>query len=431
MEQTDLLNRVDEILQRSKQNRRHEERQGEYRQESSARRIINAMSGQEQRQPKTAGQTETDLISLTAKYSRILEAGRDEAYRKKVEIEQLEQTKNDWKMRVEIIERKLAAEQQRQTEREVSLGKAASERESTARRINHLSEELQKMQAAVQDRLEEMEEADRDVVEEISRERNLYESVCMRIEQERQQFLQDLNEEFEEEKRQKESELYEAEQAIRQLSDANQSLREMYNDLKNGIVISLKATQERTLHEEHEQMIRIERDFQIDMTCILADIEALKKQESECKNKLSKANATLEDSRVSANKTIQNMKAAASDLNNKLRDQMSEAKQLESQMAKKEQAYQQLYDQIEKEEADYQNRLVNMKNEQEQIEHQQQETIERIKEHICKGVERLEKIEFATNEFIQENAKLKEKNERTVTNLKIGLEQLVKGVVVK
>ena len=85
-------------------------------------------------------------------------------------------------MRVEIIERKLAAEQQRQTEREVSLGKAASERESTARRINHLSEELQKMQAAVQDRLEEMEEADRDVVEEISRERNLYESVCMRIE---------------------------------------------------------------------------------------------------------------------------------------------------------------------------------------------------------------------------------------------------------
>ena len=214
MEQTDLLNRVDEILQRSRSHRRQEERYVEHKHESSARRILNAMNGQSV-QSKTAGQNETDLITLTSKYSRILEAGRDESYRKKVEIEQLEQTKNDWKMRVEILDRKLAAEQQRQTEREVSLGKAANERDSSIRRINHLSEELHKMQIAVQDRLVDMEEADTDVVEEIARERSLYESVCLMIEQERQQFLYDLNEEFEDEKRQKEAELYESEQTIR------------------------------------------------------------------------------------------------------------------------------------------------------------------------------------------------------------------------
>ena len=178
-------------------------------------------------------------------------------------------------------------------------------------------------------------------------------------------------------------------------------------------------------------MIRIERDFQIDMTCLVADSEGLKKQEIEYKSKLSQANSKLEETRIGANKTISHLKSTASDLGNKYKDQLSEMRLLEQQMIKKEQTYSQFYDQVEREEADYQNSLIKMKAEQEQIEQQQQQSTDRIKEHMAKGLERLEKIEFATNEFIQENAKLRIKNERTVTNLKVGLEELVKGVIVK
>lgn len=108
--------------------------------------------------------------------------------------------------------------------------------------------------------MREMEEADRDVKEEIERERSIYEGVCIRIEEEKNQFLADLTEEFEDEKREKEFELSDVEGEIRRLEDTIQRLKEVFTELKSGTSIQIKAVQDRTLQEEHEEMIRLDRE---------------------------------------------------------------------------------------------------------------------------------------------------------------------------
>lgn len=70
-----------------------------------------------------------------------------------------------------------------------------------------------------------------------------------------------------------------------------------------------------------------------------------------------------------------------------------------------------------------------MKEERDHQEMTQKDECDRIEEHIRLGKDRSEKIDFAINEFKQENIKLKEKNERTLANLKMGLDELVKGVL--
>ena len=64
-----------------------------------------------------------DLASLAARYSAELEKTSSQSYRNKVDIETLESARNDYKMKTEILERRLTNEAQRLMEKESTLSK--------------------------------------------------------------------------------------------------------------------------------------------------------------------------------------------------------------------------------------------------------------------------------------------------------------------
>ena len=64
-----------------------------------------------------------DLVSLAARYSTELQKTAAQGYRNKVDLETLESARNDWRMKAEILERRLTNEGQRLIEKEATLSK--------------------------------------------------------------------------------------------------------------------------------------------------------------------------------------------------------------------------------------------------------------------------------------------------------------------
>lgn len=64
-----------------------------------------------------------DIASLASKYSSSIDITMSLSYKQKVELEELESRKNDIKLKAEILEKRLNAETQKLTEKEICLTK--------------------------------------------------------------------------------------------------------------------------------------------------------------------------------------------------------------------------------------------------------------------------------------------------------------------
>lgn len=64
-----------------------------------------------------------DIAGLAARYSSNIDTTMNLSYKQKVELEELESRRNDLKLKTEILEKRLNAESQKLTEKEVSLTK--------------------------------------------------------------------------------------------------------------------------------------------------------------------------------------------------------------------------------------------------------------------------------------------------------------------
>lgn len=84
---------------------------------------------QEAGQPLKGGSSQSvnmysaDIASLAARYSSNIDTTMNISYKQKVELEELESRRNDLKLKTEILEKRLNAESQKLTEREISLSK--------------------------------------------------------------------------------------------------------------------------------------------------------------------------------------------------------------------------------------------------------------------------------------------------------------------
>ena len=277
------------------------------------------------------------------------------------------------------------------------------------------------MLSAVEERLRELQEADSEVRDEIEHERDLYSDVILRIEREKQEFLQDLREEFEDENREKLADLTEIEEDVSRDAHQVNMLKDLIVETKNGLASQLKSMAERTTAEEQRVYRELENEVQQELSQIQNETQEMKQIESEQRRKLTLANTKLEETRINASKVVLSFRNQLAEIRSQLRDTITQEKSLEQQFSKREQQYNSLYDTIEREEQEIQRSITGLQTSlAEMIEGQNQEG-ELIHEHIETGKQRLEKIIYAIGEFKQENAKLREKNERALSNLKSGL----------
>lgn len=289
--------------------------------------------------------------------------------------------------------------------------------------------ELEKMLTAVEERLRELKDAETEVSNEVEHERTLYNEVLVRIEREKQEFLQDLREEFEEESRDRLNELGLLEEEISRDNYQIGLLKDKIAEVKNISIIQSQLTTERTTAEEKQIYYDLEREVNLEMKEIQADIDDLKKLEGDYRRKLTLANSKLEETRVGATKVISNLRSQLSEARNQLRDAITQEKSLEQDFAKRENQYNSYYDTIEREDQENQRTFARLQTElTELVENQKQET-KLIEDHIHRGKAKLDEINFAIGEFIQENSKLREKTEKALSNLKLGLDELIKGIV--
>lgn len=285
------------------------------------------------------------------------------------------------------------------------------------------------MLSAVEERLRELQEADSEVRDEIEHERDLYSDVILRIEREKQEFLQDLREEFEDENREKLADLTEIEEDVSRDAHQVNMLKDLIVETKNGLASQLKSMAERTTAEEQRVYRELENEVQQELSQIQNETQEMKQIESEQRRKLTLANTKLEETRINASKVVLSFRNQLAEIRSQLRDTITQEKSLEQQFSKREQQYNSLYDTIEREEQEIQRSITGLQTSlAEMIEGQNQEG-ELIHEHIETGKQRLEKIIYAIGEFKQENAKLREKNERALSNLKSGLDGLIKGII--
>jgi chromosome segregation ATPase len=285
------------------------------------------------------------------------------------------------------------------------------------------------MLSAVEERLRELQEADSEVRDEIEHERDLYSDVMLRIEREKQEFLQDLREEFEDENREKLADLTEIEEDVSRDAHQVNMLKDLIVETKNGFASQLKSVAEKTTAEEQRVYRELENEVQQELSQIQNETQEMKQIESEQRRKLTLANTKLEETRINASKVVLSFRNQLAEIRSQLRDTITQEKSLEQQFSKREQQYNSLYDTIEREEQEIQRSITGLQTSlAEMIEGQNQEG-ELIHEHIETGKQRLEKIIYAIGEFKQENAKLREKNERALSNLKSGLDGLIKGII--
>lgn len=371
---------------------------------------------------------DSDLIGLAARYGNEIDVTLNLSYRQKVELEELESLRNDLRMKNEILEKKLHSEAQRLLEKEVSLSKVLTERDAQAKSVSFLSQELQNMNRSVEEGIRELRDSDKDVIDEMAHEKELFQEISFRIEKEKQEFLIDLKEEFEDEQREKIDQLSRAEAETAAAQRELEMLKDIFAQMKTDIAHQLHSLTESVRQEEVATTQRLEAEIGEDFSLVALEIEDLKKQEMEARKMLAAGNSKLEETRVNATKTIAALKVKQQEYRSEYRTVANEERHAHDAFTKKQHQYESLYSQAEKEEADLQRLIVKHGNEIAAMRSHQEEECMKIEAHIQTGQERLEKIEFAIGEFSSENVKLREKNKRTVDNLKMGLDDLVRGI---
>lgn len=309
------------------------------------------------------------------------------------------------------------------------MTQVAAECESLAHSVTHLRAEHQKMAMEVEERIADLVQADAEVTEEVERERNIFIDACRRIEQEKISFLQALRDDFEAESSEHATALSTAERDINRYNLELANLKDHLTHCKTQIAGRLQTQAERTTADEQAIYNEIETEVNQELVLIARETEEMKEEERSYRKKLHTVNSKLEETRGEATRVLSNLRSQLNDVRNKLREAITEEKTLENQFIKREQQYNSFYETVEKEEREIgaiamklQSDLVNL------VEEQERETI-KIEEHIEGGRAKLEKIIYAIGEFKQENAKLREKNEKALSNLKMGLDDLIRGIV--
>ncbi len=371
---------------------------------------------------------DADLISLAARYSGSLETSAALGYKQKLELEELESRKSDSKMRSDILQKKLESESARLLEKEISLSKVAKERDALLKNLHHLATELEKMTSGSEETIGELREANLRVSEDQEQQRELFSEITLSIEREKEDFLEEIRDDFEDLQREKLDDLARIESDIGRGMNEMRSLEAAMTELKNSLVHQMKAVVENTTREEQAAFASVENEILQRIAEACREAEEAKAAETELRRQLQSNSGKLEETRLDAGKFLADLRSTHAEAKKELQASRSEQSKLEALFRKREAAYDELYEQLRRDSDDLQARAVASKNEHESLARDAAEEVRRIEEHIEGGRQRLQKLQFAIAEFAQENQNLKLKNEKTLDNLRAGLDSLVKGL---
>lgn len=285
------------------------------------------------------------------------------------------------------------------------------------------------MTIEVEDRIKDLSLANEEVQEESERERQLYADACRRIEQEKINFLQGLRDDFEAENSDHMSTLASLEREISRHSMELAALKDHLTHCKSEIASRMQAQAEKTAAEEQHVYSEIESEVNQEILILNRETEEIKEEEKNLRKKLHTVTSKLEETRADAARVLAHLRSQLNDQRNKLRDAITEEKTLENQFLKREQQYNSFYETVEKEERDMGATGIKLQQELISIVEEQEKEAMKIEEHIEGGKQKLEKILFAIGEFKEANAKLRDKNEKALSNLKMGLDDLIRGIV--
>lgn len=285
------------------------------------------------------------------------------------------------------------------------------------------------MATEVEERLRDLKLANEEVQEESEHEKMMFADACRRIEQEKVAFLQGLRDDYEAENSDQMSSLTALEAEISRYSMDLAALKDHIQHCKVDVAARMQAVAERTAADEQGIYAEIEGEVNQEIQILNREAEELKEAEKESRKKLHIANSKLEETRANATRVLASFRNQLSEYRNQLRDAITEEKTLENQFTKREQQYNSFYETVEKEEKDIKLLTLKLDKELQELMEQHQREAAQIEEHYEGGKSRLDKILYAINEFKQENEKQREKNERTLGNLKMGLDDLIKGIV--
>ena len=371
---------------------------------------------------------DADLISLAARYSGDLETSASLGYKQKVELEELESRKNDLKMRSDFLQKKLESESARLLEREISFSKVAKERDALLKNLHHLASELEKMTSGSEETIGELREASQRVCEDQEAQRELFAEITLSIEREKEEFLEEIRDDFEELQREKLDELARTESDISLLMNESRSVEFAMTELKNSLAHEMKAVIENTAREEQGVFAAAEHEALQRVSEAARATEELKAAEADLRRQLHGNSSKLEETKQEASKYIGGLKASLHEVKKELQALRAEKARLEAAFRKKEAGYGELYEQVKGEQEELQQKAVAAKNEHDSLVRGMAEETRQVEEHIESGKQRLEKLHFAIGEFAQESEKLKAKNEKNLENLRMGLDSLVKGL---
>ena len=305
----------------------------------------------------------------------------------------------------------------------------ASECESLSHSVSHLKAEYSKMANEVDDRVRELNSANQEVSDDIEREKMLFADACRRIEQEKISFLQSMRDEFESESGDNMRAIAGLESEIGRYSIELATLKDHLIHCKVDISNRMQTVAERTTSDEQHAYAEIEAEVNQEILLINKESEDMKADEKDFRRKLQVANSKLEETRGDASRVLANIRAKLTDSRNQLRDAITEEKTLENQFVKREHQYNSYYETVEKEEREIHSLAMHLDQEIMRLAEKHEKEGLQIEEHINSGKDRLEKILYAIGEFKQENSKLVVKNERTLSNITLGLNGLIQGLV--
>lgn len=378
--------------------------------------------------PKDVPIVDANLVSLASRYSTCLEQSSSLSYRQKVELEQLESARNDLRMKVDILDKKLGAEAVRMVEREAALSKVMHERETLLESVRYIEGESFDMHNTVRDKLQELENALYEVQHEREQERRIHQEVAEQIQQELTAVLSEMQGLFEEDSQALAADLRAEEEQVIAFKYDIEDLKREFTHFKQRIAEECKLVADET-HRQETQFTQLQQEeILIEVDAANRADEELKEAENQLRKKLSLMNQKFEETKNSALKVVAQLKSTQTEYKNKLRGVVTEERSTQEKLLKKETEYQALQEKIQAIAIEIDERARKNQDHVSDLARAQQEEILKIEEHIMKGKSHLDKVMQAIEEFKAENASLRDKNEKAITNLRMGLDELVKGL---
>lgn len=378
--------------------------------------------------PRDAPIVDANLVSLASRYSTCLEQSSSLSYRQKVELEQLESSRNDLRMKVDILDKKLGGEAVRMVEREAALSKVMHERETLQESVRFIEAESYDMHTTVRDKLQELEHALYEVQHEREQERRIHQEVTTQIQEELTSVLSEMQSLFEEDSHALTADLRAEEEQVAACKYDIEDLKREFTHFKQRIADECKLVADETHRQETAFTQMQQEEVLMEVDAATRTYEDAKETENQLRKKLVLMNQKFEETKSSALKVVAQMKHTQTEHKNKLRAVMTEERATQEKLIKKETEYQALQDKIQAMALELDDKARKHQDQASDLVRAQQEEILKIEEHILKGKAHLDKVAQAIEEFKVENAGLRDKNEKAISNLRMGLDELVKGL---